>query len=571
MRAIPEGYTPKFFSLLAQGYSRGQFVSDLVAGCIVGIVALPLAIAFAIASGVKPEQGLYTAIVAGILIAALGGSRAQVSGPTGAFIVIIYGVVQRYGYEGLAVATMIAGVLLILMGIARMGAFLKFIPFPVTVGFTSGIALIIFSSQIRDAFGLGLPTVPAEFVEKWIAYARHIATINWAAASVCALSLALIALWPRVTHKIPGSLVALVAATVLVQAMHLPVETVGSRFGAVPSTLPAPHLPHMTFEMVRQLFSPAITIALLAALESLLSAVVADGMLGTRHRSNMELIAQGVGNVVSPLFLGIPATGAIARTATNIKNGGRTPVAAIVHGLVLLAVMLFAGRWAALIPMPALAAILMFVAYNMSEWREFVKLLKSPKSDVAVLLATFLLTVFIDLTVAIQVGVVLAAFLFLQRMSAVTEVSLVTDRLEDDEQRRYESEGAISKRDVPDGVEVFEIYGSLFFGAMERFKDAMRRIEERPRVLVLRMRDVLSIDASGIRSLEDLYESTHHGGTVLVLSAVHSQPRAALDQAGLLDRIGRENVLPDVDTALARSREILTDQPIEHTLPPWNA
>jgi SulP family sulfate permease len=569
LRKLPEGYTPKLLSLLAEGYTRRQLASDLVAGAIVGVVALPLAIAFAIASGVKPEQGLYTAVVAGILIAVLGGSRVQVSGPTGAFIVVIYGIVQQHGYEGLAVATMIAGVLLVLMGLARMGAFLKFIPFPVTVGFTSGIALIIFSSQIRDALGLRMESVPADFVEKWAEYAKHLGTASLPAAGVAALSLAVIAVWPRVTRRVPGSLVAIVVATAAVAALGLPVETIGSRFGSVPTTLPAPHLPRLSFDLVQQVFAPAVTIAFLAALESLLSAVVADGMLGTRHRSNMELIAQGAGNIVSPLFLGIPATGAIARTATNIKNGGRTPVAAIVHGVTLLVVMLFAGRWAALIPMPALAAILIYVAYNMSEWREFVRLLRSPKSDVAVLLATFLLTVLIDLTVAIQVGVVLAAFLFMQRMSTVTEVNLVTDSLEDDEERRYASEDAISRRAVPENVEVFEIYGSLFFGAMERFREALGRIQRRPRVLVIRMRDVVAIDASGLRSFEDLYESTSHGGTVLVLSGLRAQPREALEQAGLLDRIGRDNVLADIDAALARAREILVEQPVERTLPPW--
>ena len=470
-----------------------------------------------------------------------------------------------------ALAAVIAGVLLVLMGIARMGAFLKFIPYPVTVGFTSGIALIIFSSQVRDLLGLRMETVPAEFVEKWMAYAHHIDSVGLPAVAVGALSLVVIFVWPRVTRRVPGSLVAIVLATAAVALFEIPVETVGSRFGSVPSTLPAPRLPNLSFDLVREMFSPAVTIALLAALESLLAAVVADGMLGTRHRSNMELVAQGVGNIVSPLFMGIPATGAIARTATNIKNGGRTPVAAVVHGVALLVIMLFAGRWASLIPMPALAAILIFVAYTMSEWREFVKLLKSPKSDVAVLVATFLLTVLIDLTVAIQVGVVLAAFLFLQRMSTVTEVNLVTDSLEDDEERRYESEGAISRRAVPTSVEVFEIYGSLFFGAMERFKEALRRIEKRPRVLVIRMRDVVSIDASGIRSFEDLYESTSRGGTVLVLSDLRAQPRDALEQAGLLDHIGRENVLPDIDAALARAAEVLVEQPVDRTLPPWHA
>jgi SulP family sulfate permease len=548
---------PKLVSILRRGYSRKQFVHDATAGLIVGIVALPLAIAFAIASGVKPEQGIYTAIVGGFVIGALGGSRTQISGPTGAFIVIIYGIVQQYGYDGLAVATLIAGVLLIAMGLARIGALLRFIPYPVTVGFTSGIALIIFSSQIRDLLGLEMESVPVEFLDKWSEYALHMGSINPYAAGIGALSLAVIVLWPKVTHKLPGSLVAIAVATLAVHAFGLPVETIGSRFGSVPSHLPMPHFPDLSWQLVREMFSPAITIALLAALESLLSAVVADGMLGTRHRSNMELIAQGVGNVVSPIFAGIPATGAIARTATNIKSGGRTPVAGVVHSLTLLSILLFAGQWAALIPMPTLAAILVVVAYNMSEWHAFVRLLKSPKSDVAVLLVTFLLTVLIDLTVAIQVGVVLAAFLFLQRMATMTQVSQITGALFEGEDDRYGEPQSVERRTVPPGVEVFEIYGSLFFGAIERFNDAMRRIEKHPKVLVLRMREVTAIDASGLQSLDDLLARTKRKRATLVLSGVHSQTLAAVERSGLADRIGRENILPDIDRALERATEIL--------------
>lgn len=547
---------PKLFTVLREGYSRQQFTADLIAGIIVGIVALPLAIAFGIASGVKPEQGLYTAIVAGVVIGALGGSRAQISGPTGAFVVIIYGIVQQYGYDGLAVATMIAGVLLILMGLAKMGAFLKFIPYPVTVGFTSGIALIIFSSQIKDFFGLRLEKVPAEFVEKWIELIKHAATFNPYAIGVGVLSLLIVFLWPRITPKVPGSLVAIVAATALVHLLHLDVETIGSRFGAVPNMLPAPHFPAITWPLVQKMFQPAITIALLAAIESLLAAVVADGMLGTRHRSNMELIAQGVGNLVSPIFQGIPATGAIARTATNIKSGGRTPFAAIIHAVVLLLIMLFFGKWAALIPMPTLAAILVFVSYNMSEYHVFLKLMRAPKSDVAVLLVTFFLTVLIDLTVAIQVGVVLAAFLFMQRMSNVTEVSMITQNLRDDEEE-VDSSRSISKRQVPPGVEVFEIYGSLFFGAIERFKDSMRRVETPPRVLILRMRLVPSIDATGLQVMEDVLTRTQNEGGTLLLSGVAEQPLRAMEQSGFLNKLGRENVMTDIDAALERARSLL--------------
>lgn len=545
---------PKLLTVLRDGYTRQQFYSDLTAGLTVGVVALPLAIAFAIASGVKPEQGLYTAIVAGFVAAVLGGTNAQISGPTGAFIVIIYGVVQQYGYDGLVVATLIAGVLLVLMGLARMGALLKFIPLPVTVGFTSGIALIIFSSQVPDFLGLGIRNVPAEFVAKWTAYRAFFSTMNPYALGVALLSLLIVAGWPRITHRVPGPLVAILLVTALVRYFDLPVETIGSRFGGVPTSLPAPRFPHVTWELVQQMFSPAVTIALLAGLESLLAAVVADGMLGTRHRSNMELIAQGAGNISSVLFGGIPATGAIARTATNIKSGGRTPIAAIIHCLTLLLILMFAGRWAALIPMATLAAILIVVAYNMSEWHSFVRLFRSPKSDVAVLVATFLLTVLIDLTVAIQVGVLLAAFLFLQRMSNETQVSLVTDNLRDREDVETRD---ISKLEVPPGVEIFEVYGSLFFGAIERFRDALWRVEKSPKVLILRMRNVTSIDASGLQTLEDLLESTRKSRGTLLLSAVAPQPLAAMRRSGFLDRLGEENVADDIFIALERAQQII--------------
>ncbi|MCM3902739.1 MAG: SulP family inorganic anion transporter, partial [Pyrinomonadaceae bacterium] len=507
-----------------------------------------------IASGVKPEQGLYTTIVAGFVIAVLGGSRAQISGPTGAFIVIIYGVVQQYGYDGLVVATLIAGVLLVLMGLARMGALLKFIPLPVTVGFTSGIALIIFSSQVPDFLGLSIQKVPAEFVAKWAVYQSSFSTLNPYALGVGLLSLLVVAGWPRLTHKVPGPLVAILLVTALVKYFNLPVETIGSRFGGVPTSLPVPRLPHVSWQLVQQMFSPAVTIALLAALESLLSAVVADGMLGTRHRSNMELIAQGAGNITSALFGGIPATGAIARTATNIKSGGRTPIAAIIHCLTLLLILMFVGRWAALIPMATLAAILIVVAYNMSEWHSFVRLLRSPMSDIAVLFATFLLTVLIDLKVAIQVGVLLAGFLFLQRMSNETQVSLVTDNLRDREEGETRD---ISKLEVPPGVEVFEVYGSLFFGAIERFTDAMRRVEKSPKVLILRMRNVIAIDATGLQTLEDLLESTRKKGGTLLLSAVGPQPLAAMRRSGFLDRLGEDNVAEDIFMALARAQQVI--------------
>lgn len=548
---------PKLFTVLREGYTRKQFSSDLIAGLTVGIVALPLSIALAIASGVKPEQGLYTAIVAGSIIALLGGSRAQVSGPTGAFIVIVYGIVQQYGYNGLVIATLIAGAMLIVMGLARMGAFLKFIPYPVIVGFTAGIALIIFSSQIKDFLGLKMDAVPADFVEKWIAYSEHLGSINLHALGVGIASLLIILLWPRVTHRIPGQIIAIIVLTAVVQYFQLPVDTIGSRFGSVPSSLPAPDFPDLSWQLVRQMFMPGLTVAMLAALESLLSAVVADGMMGTRHRSNMELIAQGAGNIASAIFGGIPATGAIARTATNIKNGARTPVASIIHAITLLLILLFFGSWASLIPMSTLAAILIIVAWNMSERHAFIKLFSSPKSDILVLLATFLLTVLIDLTVAIQVGVLLAGFLFLQRMSNETQVKLVTENLRE----RDESESRdISGLDIPAGVEVFEIYGSLFFAAIERFKEAINRVEKRPRVLILRMRNVLSIDATGLLALEDLLNSAQKDGMVLIISAISDQPLAMLRRAGFIDRLGAENMAKDIFEALDKAGQILSGE-----------
>lgn len=538
---------PKLVAILRDGYTLKQFQGDLLGGLTVGVVALPLAIALAIASGVKPEQGLYTAIFAGFVIAVLGGTRAQISGPTGAFIVIVYGIVQKYGYDGLAVATLIAGVILAVMGLMRMGAFLKFVPYPVTVGFTSGIALIIFSSQVSDFLGLKIEKVPADFVEKWIEYGRNIATINWYSAAVGTGSLFIIVFWSKITHKIPGQLIAIIVATFVVQFFALPVETIETRFGGVPSSIPTPHVPVVTWDLIKQMFSPALTIAILCALESLLAAVVADGMMGTRHRSNMELIAQGAGNVVSVIFGGIPATGAIARTATNIKAGGKTPVSAVIHCVFLLLVLLFIGRWAALIPMATLAAVLVVVAYNMSEWREFKHLFGSPRGDIAVLLATFLLTVFIELTVAIQVGILLAGFLFLQKMSSETQVNLITENLKDDDEIKTRD---ISNLKIPAGVEVFEIYGSLFFGAVSQFKESIRIVAKKPKVLILRMRNVLTIDASGVHILEELAEEAKENGYILIFTAVSRNVYRVMRKSGFTETVGREAFAKDIFEAL---------------------
>jgi len=546
---------PKLLSILREGYTRKQFQGDLLGGLTVGVVALPLAIAFAIASGVKPEQGLYTAIFAGFVIAVLGGSRAQISGPTGAFIVIIYGIVQKYGYDGLVVATLIAGVILIIMGLARMGAFLKFVPYPVVVGFTSAIAIIIFSSQLSDFLGLKIDKVPADFVSKWIAYFQNIGTVDPYTIAVGAASLAIILLWPFVTHRVPGQLIAILVLTAVVHYLGLPVDTIASRFGGVPSALPTPHLPVVTWELVQQMFSPALTIAILAALESLLSAVVADGMTGTRHRSNMELVAQGAGNIVSVIFGSIPATGAIARTATNIKSGGTTPVAAIVHCVFLLLVLLLVGKWAAMIPMATLAAVLIVVAYNMSEWRQFVHLLKSPRGDLAVLMATFLLTLFIDLTMAIQVGILLAGFLFLQKMSTQTHVDLITENLRDEEGVHETRD--MSRVEIPSGIEVFEIYGSLFFGAVSQFKESIRIIAKKPKVLILRMRYVPTIDASGIHILEELAKEARDNGYVIVFSAVSRSVYRVMRKSGFVDAIGRKNFGGDIYAAIEIARDYL--------------
>ncbi len=550
---------PKLFTVLfREGYAWGTFSRDLVAGILVGIVALPLSIALAIASGVKPEQGLFTAVIAGFLISALGGSRVQIGGPTGAFIVLVYNTVQQYGYGGLAVATMLAGGLLLLMGLMRFGAVIKFIPYPLTVGFTCGIAVLIATTQLRDLLGLRMPAPPAEFHEKLLAYAEHIGSINPHALGLSAAAFAIIVLWPRVTRRVPGSLVAVLALTPLAVGFDWPVETIGSRFGSVPNLLPAPSLPDVDWRQLPRYFQPALAIALLGGIESLLSAVVADGMTGRRHRSNTELVAQGVANIASPLFGGIPATGAIARTATNIRNGGLTPVAGMIHAATLLVIMLAFGRWAVLIPMPILGAILLKVSFDMGEWRLLWRLLRAQRGDVLVMVSTFLLTVFVDLAVAIESGVVLAAFLFMHRMSESTQVGFVTDELADGADEGEGSDpNAIQRRAVPDGVEVFEIYGPFFFGAADRFKDEMRRVEKPPRVLILRMRHVPTIDATGMQALEDLFKKCARQGTALILSGVQAEPWEQLLNAGLYQRIGPQNVHDHIDRALERAREIL--------------
>jgi SulP family sulfate permease len=545
---------PKLFTTL-KDYNKQQFFNDATAGVIVGIVALPLAIAFGIASGVTPEKGIITAIIAGFIISFFGGSKVQIGGPTGAFIIIVYGIVQEYGTTGLAIATIMAGVILVIMGFVKFGSLIKFIPYPVVVGFTSGIALLIFSTQIKDFFGLQLQNIPSEFHEKWLAYFHSFSSLNIYVTGIALLSIFIMLIWPKITHRIPGSLVAIILTTTLVIVFKLPVDTIGSRFGEISSNLPSPMYYEINLTVIRNLIGPATVIALLAAIESLLSAVVADGMIGGKHRSNMELVAQGLANIVAPIFGGIPATGAIARTATNIKNGGRTPVAGIIHSLTLLLIMLAFGSYAQLIPMATLAAILIMVAYNMSEWHSFKSLLKSPRSDVVVLLTTFFLTVIFDLTLAIEIGMVLSVILFMKRMSEVSNVSVITRELDDTEDGP--DPNSINKKQIPEEVEVFEINGPFFFGAAKKFKDQMFIIEKQPKVRIIRMRNVPAVDATGLQALKEFYSDAKKHKTHLILSGVHTQPMYAMTQAGVLDLYGEENILGNIDDALDRARELL--------------
>ena len=552
-------FKPKFFVLLPH-FNKHQIVNDITAGILVGIVALPLAIAFGIASGVSPEKGLITAIIGGFVVSFLGGSRVQIGGPTGAFIVIVYGIVQQYGVNGLMIATVMAGVILVIMGFAQFGSLIKFIPFPVVVGFTSGIAVVIFSSQVKDFFGLAIDRVPANFIEKWTMFVEKFATVDVPTIAIGVLSLAIIILWPKVTKKIPGSIVAIIIATAIVQIFGVHVDTIETRFGAIPSSIPAPSIPSVNFETIKSLIMPATVIAMLAAIEALLSAVVADGMIGGKHKSNMELVANGVANILSPLFGGIPVTGAIARTATNIKNGGRTPLAGIVHAATLFMIMLLFGSWAKLIPMTTLAAVLIVVSYNMSELHVFRQLLKSPRSDVVVLLTTFFLTVIFDLTIAIEVGLLLAVILFMRRMATVTNVGVVTRELKDEEEKQ--DPNSIVKKDIPENVEIYEINGPFFFGAAATFKEAMKRVEDPPTVRIIRMRNVPAVDATGLHLLRDLVHESKKQKTHLIFSGVHAQPLFAFTQYGLIDEIGEENIFGNIDDSLDHARVLLGIAPI---------
>ena len=552
---------PKLITALREGYSWDRFSRDLSSGLIVGIVALPLAIAFAIASGVKPEQGLYTAIVAFFIISALGGSRLRIAGPTGAFIVLVASVVHDHGYEGLVVATIMAGILLMVMGLARLGSVIQFIPYPVTVGFTAGIALIIVTGQVRDSLGLQLDSRPPHFVDAWGAYFGALDTINPVAVGISLATIAVIVSWRHVSQRIPGSLVALILATVTVQLLGLPVDTIGSRFGTVSGSLPVPQIPDVTWDMLRTLSSPALSIALLGGIEALLCAVVADGMTGHRHRSNVELVATGVANIVTPLFGGIPSSGAIARTAANIRSGGVTPISGIVHSAVLLLVLMVAGTWAGLIPMACLAGILAVVAWNMSQWHLFAKIAASTRSDMLVLLVTFGLTVLVDLIVAIQVGFVLAALLFLRRMAEVTTIRGLGDMLDESDDGDPDS---VARYDVPDGVEVFEINGPFFFGAVHKFRETISAMDK-PRVIILRLRRVTALDSSGLQALEELAFQTRRDGIELVLSGLREQPLEVIQRSALQQQLPATNLHSTFPAALERARAVVA-QPSATTI-----
>ena len=550
-------FRPQLVSAI-RNYNKKTFMSDLMAGIIVGIVALPLAIAFGIASGVTPEKGIITAIVAGFIISLLGGSKVQIGGPTGAFIIIIYGIIQQYGFEGLTIATLMAGAFLILFGVLHLGTIIKFIPYPIVVGFTSGIAVTIFTTQIKDLFGLSIDKVPSDFIEKWWCYLCNFGTIDWWCAAVGILSVVIIAVTPKFSKKIPGSLVAIIVMTVAALLLKrfagvTTIETIGDRF-SVSNAIPEAHMPELTWDTIKSLVAPALTIAVLGAIESLLSATVADGVIGDHHNSNTELIAQGVANLTSPIFGGIPATGAIARTMTNINNGGKTPIAGIIHAVVLLLIFLFFMPLAKYIPMACLAGVLVIVSYGMCGWRSFLALMKNPKSDVSVLLITFFLTIIFDLTVAIEVGLIIACLLFMKRVSEMTDVKVIMDEINEESDI---IKGNLEHITIPKGVEVYEINGPYFFGAGNRFEEIMAAFGDRPKVRVIRMRKVPFIDSTGIHNLTNLCEMSRKENIQVVLSGVNPSVHAALEKAGFYASVGKENICSHINLALERAKEIV--------------
>ena len=549
----------KLFSCL-KTYDKKTFMSDLMAGIIVGIVALPLAIAFGIASGVTPEKGIITAIVAGLVISLFGGSKVQIGEPTGAFIIIIYGIIQKYGFEGLTIATLMAGLFLVLFGLLRLGTIIKYIPYPIVVGFTSGIAVTIFTTQIKDLFGLTLPSNPSDFIEKWGVYLQNFNTIDPWCALIGVASVVIIAVTPRFSKKIPGSLIAIILMTIVALLLKnfagvLSIETIGDRF-SISNELPAAQVPDMNWETIKSLVSPAITIAILGAIESLLSATVADGVIGDHHDSNTELVAQGLANIASPLFGGIPATGAIARTMTNINNGGKTPVAGIIHAVVLLLIFLFLMPLAKYIPMACLAGVLVVVSYGMCGWRSFLELMKNPKSDVTVLLITFFLTIIFDLTIAIEVGLIIACLLFMKRMSETTDVKAITEEIDLNQDAEF-STGNLDHLIIPQGVEVYEINGPYFFGAGNKFEEIMASFGDRPKVRIIRMRKVPFVDSTGIHNLTNLCEMSKKEGIQIVLSGVREKVNGQLEHAGFYHLIGEENICSHINLALKRANEII--------------
>lgn len=553
-------FAPRLVSELRH-YNKEKLAADLMAGLIVGIVALPLAIAFGIASGVSPSQGILTAIIGGFIVSALGGSRVQIGGPTGAFIVIIYGIVSNpnLGLPGLMLATMLAGAFLILLGVCRLGTIIKFIPYPIVVGFTSGIAVTIFTTQIKDLFGLQTEKLPGDFLSKWGIYFQHFDTLDWVTTAVGILSIVIIALTPKVSKKIPGSLVAIILMTVGVYFLNahtnFHVTTIGDQFGEIKASIPSLQVPNLSWENVKGLFPTAMVIAVLGAIESLLSATVADGVCGDHHNSNQELIGQGVANICTPLFGGIPCTGAIARTMTNINNGGRTPVAGIVHAIVLLVIFLVLMPLAAYIPMSCLAGVLVIVSYNMSGWRTFMQLMKNPKSDVIVLLITFFLTVIFDLTIAIEVGLLIACLLFMKRMAESTQIKVIADEIDpnDETDAEVHEEHLI----IPKGVEVYEINGPYFFGIANKFEELMAAMENHPKVRVIRMRRVPFIDSTGIHNLQNLCEMSHREGTHIVLSGVTPNVYSVLEHNGFCKLLGKDHICPNINVALDRAAAIV--------------
>lgn len=554
-------FKPKLLSVL-KNYSKADFSTDLMAGIIVGIVALPLAIAFGIASGVSPEKGIITAIVAGFIISFLGGSKVQIGGPTGAFIVIIYGIIQEYGIEGLMVATLLAGVLLVLLGAFKLGTVIKFIPYPIIVGFTSGIAVTIFTTQIADIFGLDFQgeKIPGDFIGKWLIYFRHFDSVNWWNATVSIISVFIIAITPKFSKKIPGSLIAIVVVTAAVYCIKTyagitSIDTIGDRF-SIQAQLPEANVPSLDWEAIKNLFPVAVTIAVLGAIESLLSATVADGVIGDRHDSNTELIAQGIANIISPIFGGIPATGAIARTMTNINNGGRTPVSGIVHAVVLLLILLFLMPLAQYIPMACLAGVLVIVSYNMSGWRTFMALLRNPKSDVVVLLITFFLTVIFDLTIAIEVGLLIACVLFMKRVMETTEISVIRDEIDPNQESDLEvHEEHIT---LPKGIEVYEINGPYFFGIATKFEEIMSQLGDRPKIRIIRMRKVPFIDSTGIHNLANLCEMSQKENIHIILSGVNPKVHQVLEKSGFYELLGEDNICSNINEAVAKATETIS-------------